>query len=128
MSDLNALLQKIRECDEEMKSAHNAREHAEMLYTMTRQELAEAQLAFDKAVAAARGVDWVAPAEGSRTGASAPTEAVPAANVPVRDHSTTRFAPPLPPPVPVGPHADTGRGPGYGNFTNDDDRPEGIGG
>jgi hypothetical protein len=114
MTDLNALLGAITKCDEELKSAHSLLADAQALVVTSEAALLKAQEAFDRAVCDARGLPYATPVRATSM-RSAAVEA---------EVSQPGFAPPLPPPVPVGPRAVAGLPP---HLAEPDDRPEGIG-
>lgn len=121
MSDLNAMLARIRECDEELKSSYLLRDDAASLVVRSQEALALAQEAFDRAVCEARGVEYIGPAR-EQPEAPAETDPVPA---PARGQT---FAPMLPPPMPVARHFDTGQGAALPyHLATPDDREEGVG-
>lgn len=121
MTSLDTLLSNIKQCDEDLKSAHSFLAEAHELVAGATAALAKAQEEFDRAVSEARGVPYSGPH--AATGA---ISAAPAASAPA-----TQFAGPLPPPVPVPPRADTGRPmavPGLpAHLAVPDDREEEVG-
>ena len=119
---LDTLLADIKRCDEDVKSAHGFLAEAQQLVIGAEAALAKAQQDFDRAVADARGMPYTA-APQREIPAPGAADASPPAVAP-----GTHFAPPLPPPVPVGPYVTGVGGTGRGNFTDDDNRPEGVGG
>ena len=119
---LDTLLAAIKQCDEDVKSAHGFMLEATEMHSLAVAALANAQEAFDRAVCEARGVAYV-----PGTPAHIPAPVAPNASPPASG-ATTEFAPPLPPPVPVGPRVlIPGSDHRPAHMRDDDDRPDGIG-
>lgn len=119
---LDTLLGTIKQCDEDVKSAHSYLGDAQALVAGAEAALLAAQHAFDRAVCEARGVAFVPGTPAHIPGPGATNASPPASG------ATTEFAPPLPPPVPVGPRVlIPGSDHRPAHMRDDDDRPEDIG-